>query len=69
MADSIEVDLSKLERVLQQGREAGLHTLDGCVLEISISPEMLAALRAGNFGAVGSVVGPSELGPTTLAVK
>jgi hypothetical protein len=69
MKDTIEIDLATLKHVLKHGLDPGFNTLQGCVPEISISPEILAALRAGDFGAVGSVVGPSELGPATLAVK
>ena len=69
MADTIWVDLATLKRVLQNGLDPGFHTLNGCVPEISISPEILAAIRAGEFGAVDSIIGPSELGPTNLARK
>jgi hypothetical protein len=69
MADTIEVDLATLDRVFQDGLDAGLHTLNGCVPEISISPEMLAAIRAGKFGRIGNVICPSELSPATLAAK
>jgi hypothetical protein len=69
MADKIEIDLATLKRILQDGLDPGFNTLHGCVLEISISPEILAAIRAREFGAVDSVVGPSELSPATLASK
>jgi len=69
MADTIEVDLATLKRILQDGLDAGLHTLNGCVPEISISPEILAAIRAGEFGGIDGIVGPSEFGPADLASK
>jgi hypothetical protein len=68
VADTIEIDLATLERVLHDGLDPGFHTLQGCVPEIGISPEILAALT-GKFGGVDSVVGPSELGPASLASK
>ena len=69
MADTIEIDLATLKRVLHDGLDSGFNTLHGCVPEITISPEILAAIRAGKFGTVDSVIGPSELGPAILAVK
>jgi hypothetical protein len=68
MTDTIEIDLATLERVLKHGLDPGFHTLQGCVPEISISPEILAAL-ARKFGGIDSVVGPSDLGPASLASK
>jgi hypothetical protein len=68
MADTIEIDLAALEHVLKHGLDPGLHTLQGCVAEVSISPEILAAL-ARKLGGIDSVVGPSELGPASLASK
>lgn len=68
MADTIEIDLATLEHVLKHGLDPGLHTLQGCVAEVGISPEVLAALTR-KFGGVDSVVGPSELGSATLAAK
>ncbi len=44
MADTIEVDLPTLKRVLEYGLDLGFNSLDGCVPEVSISSEVLAAL-------------------------
>jgi len=68
VADTIEIDLATLERVLHDGLDPGFHTLQGCVPEISISPEILAAL-ARKLGGIDGVVGPSELGSASLASK
>ncbi|MEI8152745.1 MAG: hypothetical protein WCG92_14235 [Hyphomicrobiales bacterium] len=69
MADTINVDLSTLEHILEHGLDPVLHRLDGCVPEISISPEMQAAAFAIYRRRIDSIVGPSELGSTLLAVK
>ncbi|MGA3303939.1 MAG: hypothetical protein ABSC72_11720 [Methylovirgula sp.] len=69
MADTIEIDLASLKGFSEERRDFLPHTLQGCVLEISISPKILAALRAIEFGTVDGIVGPSELGATSLASK
>jgi hypothetical protein len=69
MADTIEVDLATLKRILHDGLGLRLNGLQGCVPEVSISPEIRAALLAGDFGGVDSIVGPLKLGPATLAIK
>lgn len=69
MADTIEIDLATLEDVLERGLDPLFHTLDGCVAEISISPEILSAIRARYRGRVDCVVSPSELGAASLATK
>ena len=69
MAVTIEIDLATLKYVLQHGLDSRFYALHGCVREIGISPEMLAAIRAGEFGRINSIVGPSEFGPANLAPK
>jgi hypothetical protein len=69
MANTINVNLATLKRGFHDGLDAGLHTLDSCVPEISINPEILAAIRAGEFGSVDGIVGPSELEPAPLTAK
>jgi hypothetical protein len=67
-ADTIDIDLATLERVLKHGLDLGSHALQGCVLEVSISPEILAALTK-KVGGVDCVLRPSEFGVTPLAAK
>jgi hypothetical protein len=69
MADTVYIDLATLEHVFQKGLDAGLHALDGCVPEISVSAEVLAAIRAGKFGGIDRVVGPSEFRPASFTTK
>jgi hypothetical protein len=58
MADSIEIDLATLKRILHEGLDLGFSSLQGCTVEISIGSEVLAALLAGDLGRVDSIVGP-----------
>ena len=69
MADTIETDLPTLKYVLHHGLGLRLNGLDSCVPEIRISPEVYAALLAGDFSGIGSVIAPTELCPAVLAVK
>jgi hypothetical protein len=68
VADTIEIDLATLERVLKHGLDPGFHTLQGCVAEIGVSPEVLTAF-ARKLGGIDGIVGPSELGAASLASK
>jgi hypothetical protein len=65
-----KIDLSA---VLQAIRDDALcplfNLLHGCMLEIGISTEALAAALAENFGILDRVVGPRELCAVALAVK
>jgi hypothetical protein len=58
MADTIEIDLPTLKRILQDGFELGFGSLQGCTAQVSIGPEMLAALLAEDFCGLDSIVGP-----------
>ena len=50
MVDTIEVDLVTLKRVLDDGLGFRPNRLDGCLPQIGISTENLAALLARNLG-------------------
>jgi len=69
-AETCFVNLSAvLERISHDVLNAGFNPLHGCSLEIGISPKALAAIRvyAKEFGSIGSIVVPSELGVAPLA--
>jgi hypothetical protein len=69
MADIVLVDLASVKAVLNDGSGLGLHSLQGCVPEIGISTEHLAALLAGDLSAIDGVIRPSEFCSTDLAVE
>jgi hypothetical protein len=54
VADTIEIDLATLEHVLKHGLDPGFHALQGCVAEISISPETLPTLARKFSASVAS---------------
>lgn len=61
MADTIEVDLTTaLKRLLHDGLQAPHHRIVGLIAEVAISPEIRAALLAGDFGSFDSIVRPDE---------
>lgn len=70
MADTIEIDLSAvLQAIRDDAFCPSFNRLHGCVPKIGISTEALAAALAENFGIVGGIVGPRELGAACFAVK
>jgi hypothetical protein len=69
MADTIEVDLTTLKRILHDGLDLPLNSIQGCVSEVSISSEVLTAILAGDFGGIDRIVGPGELDPARLTPK
>lgn len=69
MADTIEIDLATLERILHDGLDPTSHSLHSCVPEVSISPMTLAAILADDFGGIDGVVSPPDLGVASIASK
>lgn len=67
MADTIEIDLPTLKNALEGGVDLCFKRIDGCVPEIGISAEALAALLAENFSAVCGIVRPTEFFAASLA--
>lgn len=61
MQDTFYVDLETLKGLLKRGDCLVPNRLDGCVPEIGISAEDLAALLACDLSRVESIVAPSEL--------
>ena len=57
MADSFDFDLPALKCLFEHGLDPTLHSLNGCVPEVRVGSEILAAIRAGELGVVGGVVG------------
>jgi hypothetical protein len=49
MADTIEIDLPTLKRSLKDGEDLGHSGIQGLTANVRISPEVLAALLAGDF--------------------
>ena len=70
VGDTIEIDLATALKHISDSRD-GLFSnrLRGCVAQVRISAEVFAALLAGKFGAIDSIVGPSELFATPLAIE
>jgi hypothetical protein len=66
MRDKIEVDLTTLERILHDRSGFVLHRLQGCIPEVTISPEAHAAILAFDFSRIDGVVGPFELSSAAL---
>jgi hypothetical protein len=69
MADIILVDLATVDLLIKNGLDAGLHSLDGCVAKVSISPEMKATILAIYARRIDSIIGPTELGAAPLTIK
>jgi len=69
MQDTINIDLSALKNVFHDLLSPRLNRLHGCVAQVFISPEVLAAIRAGYLGGINGVVGPCEFRPALLAGK
>ena len=67
MKDCIEFTLAELKVLFQTVPDPRLRCLDGCVAEVSISAEVLAAVRAGELCIIGDVVEPSEFGSAVFA--
>jgi hypothetical protein len=55
----VEIELSLLESVLHDRNGLVPHRLQGCVAEVGISSEALAAIRALDFSRIDAVVGPA----------
>jgi hypothetical protein len=69
MANTIGVDLAALKRILHDGLSLSPHSLQGCVPEVGITSEDLAALLARDFSVIDGIIGPSELCLTGLTAK
>lgn len=69
MKDTFEFDLASLQDILNHGFDLGFRSVHGCVPEVTVGSEVLAAIRAGYFGRVDSVVRPGEFGATPFAVE
>ena len=69
MADTIEVDLAAVQAALEDGLSFRPNRIEGCLPEIGISAENLAALLAGDLGGIDGVVLPFEFGAASLTAK
>jgi len=69
MRDAFEFDLSSLEEIFERPLDFRLKSLDCCVPEITISPEILATIYARYPRLVSRIIGPSEFCPTLLTGK
>ena len=62
MPDVLEISLSTLESVLYGRNRLVPHSLQGCVLEVTIGPEALAAILAFDLSRIDRIIGPLERG-------
>ena len=69
MADTIVVDLPMLEAFLDEPRNLVGGSLRRLVAEVAISPEIVAAIHAGEFGVFGRIVGPGDASAALFAFE
>jgi len=65
----LEIDLSTLESVLYQRDGLVPHSFQGCIFEVTISPEALAAILAFDLSRIISVIGPLKVGSALSACE
>jgi hypothetical protein len=69
MADRLEFDLPGLKTAFDDPRYLIPRRINSLLVEVTVSPEIIAAILADELGILGSIIGPSDASSAALALE
>jgi hypothetical protein len=69
MADAIKLDLAAIKNVFDTSLDCSLRRIHSLTVEVSISPEIIAAILANELGILDSIIRPANFGSALLTFE